>query len=83
MAEQVARVWIVPALKRKLATIAASDKINAQRLTLANTGASNETPKKGLAKDRVKGKPDRQIKDHADHRGGDPGEGCVQRPVVP
>src|SRR5206468_8940713 len=44
-AEQTASVWIVPALKRKIATIAATDRISAQRFTLASTGASNETPK--------------------------------------
>jgi hypothetical protein len=30
----------------------------------------------------VKREPDRQIEDHADDRGGDPGEGAVQRLVV-
>ena len=37
---------------------------------------------KSLAKYRVKREPDRQIEDHADDCGGDPGEGAVQRLVV-
>src|ERR1700730_7320094 len=41
-AEQAASVWIVPALKRKIATIAATDRTNAQGLTLASAGAANE-----------------------------------------
>src|SRR2546423_13700775 len=39
-AEQAASVWIVPALKRKIATIAASDRMNAHGLTLAKIGMS-------------------------------------------
>src|SRR5215831_18286224 len=43
-AEQAASVWIVPALKRKIATIAASDRVSAQGLTLAKTGMSKPSP---------------------------------------
>src|SRR5215204_1073504 len=40
-AQQAARVGIIPALKRKIATVAATDSASAHRLTLASTGASN------------------------------------------
>src|ERR1043166_6018104 len=43
-AEQAASVWIVPALKRKIATIAASDRMSAHGLMLANIGMSKPSP---------------------------------------
>src|SRR2546430_15908972 len=43
-AEQAASVWIVPALKRKIATMAASDRMNAHGLMLAKIGMSKPIP---------------------------------------
>ena len=43
-AEQAARTCIVPILKRKTATIAASDNTSAQGLTLASSGMSKPKP---------------------------------------
>ena len=40
-AQQAASVWIIPTLKRKMATAAATESASAQPLTLVRTGASN------------------------------------------
>jgi hypothetical protein len=44
-AEQAKSVWIMPALNRKIATIAATERITAQGSALESTGTSKESPK--------------------------------------
>jgi hypothetical protein len=44
-AEQASSVWIIPALSRKIAIMAASDSRSAQGSRLDSTGISKEKPK--------------------------------------
>ena len=65
-AEQAASVRIIPALKRKIATMAAADSASAHGSALASTGTSNDRPKPrtgdGRPEQRVDGEPDRRLR---------------------
>ena len=70
-----ARTTSIPTLKRKIAVAAAIERTSAGTSTLENTGASKAKPnalhRNGLPEQRVQREPDRQVEDHADHRGRD------------
>ena len=74
---------IIPTLKRKMATVAATESASAQGSTLVSTGMSKASPKPRtgsyLAEYRVQREPDREVEDHADHRRGDRRQRAVER----
>ena len=73
-------------LKRKIAVAAAAASANAARSRLDHTGMSNDSPSERtgvVCRNSVCNRePDRQIEDHADHRGGDRGQ-RAREPLVP
>src|SRR5215475_795918 len=86
--EQDRSVWIMPALNRKIATIAAADRSSAQGSMLKIAGTSKDRPKlrkcrSDLVKPGVQGKPDSEIEDHTNDGSGDARERAVQGLVVP